>query len=104
MVVLAGADPGVGLRREPVRLKPRENLLQPTAGVAGTLSVAITDTSRIAAAAPIKAAAGLGNTVSPGLTLGITPGDPQSVSLSPLPPASVPLSATGSTTASHASQ
>ncbi|MGH8043644.1 MAG: FlgK family flagellar hook-associated protein, partial [Stenotrophomonas sp.] len=37
-------------------------LLQPTAGVAGTLAVAITDTSRIAAAAPIKAAAGLTNT------------------------------------------
>ncbi len=37
-------------------------LLQPTAGVAGSLSVAITDTSRIAAAAPVKAAAGLSNT------------------------------------------
>ena len=37
-------------------------LLQPTAGVAGTLAVAITDTSRIAAAAPIKASTGLGNT------------------------------------------
>jgi hypothetical protein len=37
-------------------------LLQPTAGVAGTLAVAITDTSRIAAAAPVKAAAGLTNT------------------------------------------
>lgn len=37
-------------------------LLQPTAGVAGSLSVAITDTSRIAAAAPVKAAAGLTNT------------------------------------------
>ena len=37
-------------------------LLQPTAGVAGSLSVAITDTSRIAAAAPIKAGAGLANT------------------------------------------
>lgn len=37
-------------------------LLQPTAGVAGTLSVAITDTSRIAAAAPVKAGAGLTNT------------------------------------------
>ena len=39
-------------------------LLQPTAGVAGSLSVAITDTSRIAAAAPVKAAAGLTNTGS----------------------------------------
>lgn len=37
-------------------------LLQPTAGVAGSLSVAITDTSRIAAAAPVKAGAGLTNT------------------------------------------
>jgi hypothetical protein len=37
-------------------------------------------------------AAGLGNTVSPGLTLNITPGDPQSVSLSPLPPAAGPRS------------
>ncbi len=37
-------------------------LLQPTAGVAGSLSVAITDTSRIAAAAPVKAGAGLSNT------------------------------------------
>lgn len=37
-------------------------LLQPTAGVAGSLSVAITDTSRIAAAAPVKGAAGLTNT------------------------------------------
>jgi len=36
-------------------------LLQPTAGVAGSLSVAITDTSRIAAAAPIKAASTLSN-------------------------------------------
>lgn len=37
-------------------------LLQPTAGVAGSLSVAITDTSRLAAAAPIKASSGLSNT------------------------------------------
>jgi len=37
-------------------------LLQPTAGVAGTLNVAITDPSKIAAASPINAAAGLNNT------------------------------------------
>lgn len=37
-------------------------LLQPTAGVAGSLSVSITDTSRLAAAAPIKASSGLSNT------------------------------------------
>ena len=37
-------------------------LLQPTAGVAGSLSVAITDPSRIAAAAAIKGAAALSNT------------------------------------------
>lgn len=49
-------------------------LLQPTAGVAGTLSVAITDTSRIAAAAPIKAAAGLGNTGT-GKVSGVAVGD-----------------------------
>ncbi len=36
-------------------------LLQPTAGVAGSIGVAITDTSRIAAAAPVKAASALGN-------------------------------------------
>ncbi len=43
-------------------------LLQPTAGVAGSLSVAITDTSRIAAAAPIKGVAGLTNTGTGKLT------------------------------------
>ncbi|WP_305806582.1 flagellar hook-associated protein FlgK [Stenotrophomonas sp. YIM B06876] len=37
-------------------------LLQPTAGVAGSLAVAITDASRIAAAAPVKGAASLANT------------------------------------------
>ncbi|HEY9254485.1 MAG TPA: flagellar hook-associated protein FlgK [Stenotrophomonas sp.] len=36
-------------------------LLQPTANVAGSLSVAITDPSRIAAATPVKAKADLGN-------------------------------------------
>jgi len=36
-------------------------LLQPTAGVAGSLSVAITDPSRLAAAAAVKGAAGLAN-------------------------------------------
>jgi flagellar hook-associated protein 1 len=43
-------------------------LLQPTAGVAGSLSVAITDTSRIAAAAPVKGVAGLTNTGTGKLT------------------------------------
>ncbi|MDV3468770.1 flagellar hook-associated protein FlgK [Stenotrophomonas sp. C3(2023)] len=37
-------------------------LLQPTAGVAGGIKVAISDTSRIAAAAPVKAGATLSNT------------------------------------------
>ncbi|AKC87996.1 flagellar hook-associated protein FlgK [Pseudoxanthomonas suwonensis] len=36
-------------------------LLQPTAGVAGGISVAITDPSRIAAATPVKARADIGN-------------------------------------------
>jgi len=36
-------------------------LLQPTAGVAGTLSVAISDPSRLAAASPVGASADLGN-------------------------------------------
>jgi len=36
-------------------------LLQPTSGVAGSLAVAITDPAKIAAAAPIKGAAGLNN-------------------------------------------
>jgi len=36
-------------------------LLQPTANVAGSLAVAITDPSRIAAATPVKASAALGN-------------------------------------------
>ncbi len=39
-------------------------LLQPTAGGAGTIKVAISDPSRIAAATPVKAAADLGNTGS----------------------------------------
>ncbi|WP_369968850.1 flagellar hook-associated protein FlgK [Stenotrophomonas rhizophila] len=43
-------------------------LLQPTAGVAGTMSVAITDTSRIAAAAPIKGTAALSNSGTGKLT------------------------------------
>ncbi|WMJ69128.1 flagellar hook-associated protein FlgK [Stenotrophomonas sp. 24(2023)] len=37
-------------------------LLQPTAGVAGSLELAITDPSRIAAAAPVKASAATANT------------------------------------------
>ena len=46
-------------------------LLQPTAGVAGSLEVAITDPSRIAAAAAIKGAAALANTGTGKLT-GVT--------------------------------
>lgn len=43
-------------------------LLQPTANVAGSMSVAITDPSRLAAAAPIKGAAATANTGSGKLT------------------------------------
>lgn len=43
-------------------------LLQPTAGLAGSMSVAITDPSRLAAAAPVKGAAAVANTGSGKLT------------------------------------
>ncbi|KRG71008.1 flagellar hook-associated protein FlgK [Pseudoxanthomonas dokdonensis] len=39
-------------------------LLQPSAGAAGAISVAITDPARIAAATPVRSSAGLGNTGS----------------------------------------
>lgn len=55
-------------------------LLQPTAGVAGGMSVAITDTSRIAAAAPIKGSATLANTGSGKLT-GVKVVDPSNPDL-----------------------
>ncbi|OEZ00540.1 MULTISPECIES: flagellar hook-associated protein FlgK [Stenotrophomonas] len=55
-------------------------LLQPTAGVAGTLSVAITDTSRIAAAAPVKGSAALSNSGTGKLT-GVKVTDPTNPAL-----------------------
>ena len=50
-------------------------LLQPTAGAAGTLKVAITDPSRIAAASPLVAAADVANTGS-GIVAGLSVLDP----------------------------
>ncbi|AWH21438.1 flagellar hook-associated protein FlgK [Stenotrophomonas sp. ZAC14D2_NAIMI4_6] len=55
-------------------------LLQPTAGVAGSLSVAITDASRIAAAAAIKGAAALANTGT-GKLSGVTVTDASNANL-----------------------
>ncbi|MGE6332306.1 flagellar hook-associated protein FlgK [Stenotrophomonas sp. NPDC077659] len=55
-------------------------LLQPTAGVAGSLSVAITDPSRIAAAAAIKGAAALANTGT-GKLSGVTVTDASNANL-----------------------
>ena len=55
-------------------------LLQPTAGVAGSLSVAITDPSRIAAAAAIKGAAALANTGT-GKLSGVTVADASNANL-----------------------
>ncbi|WP_313052016.1 flagellar hook-associated protein FlgK [Stenotrophomonas cyclobalanopsidis] len=55
-------------------------LLQPTAGVAGSLSVAITDPSRIAAAAAIKGAAALANTGT-GKLSGVTVTDASAANL-----------------------
>ena len=52
LVLAAGTTPGTNDRF----------LLQPTAGAAGTIKVAISDPSRIAAATPVKASADLGNT------------------------------------------
>ncbi|MBN6150104.1 flagellar hook-associated protein FlgK [Xanthomonas sp. AmX2] len=60
-----GADPfvvnGVELQLSGTAAAGDRFLLQPTAGVAGTLTVAITDPSRIAAATPIKATTDLAN-------------------------------------------
>ncbi|MGV8958943.1 MAG: flagellar hook-associated protein FlgK [Stenotrophomonas sp.] len=55
-------------------------LLQPTAGVAGGLAVAITDSSRIAAAAPIKGTVSLDNTGS-GKLSAVKVGDSSHVNL-----------------------
>ena len=66
------ADPlvlnGVSLVMSGTPAKDDRFLLQPTAGVAGSMEVAITDTSRIAAAAPIKGAAAMANTGTGKLT------------------------------------
>jgi flagellar hook-associated protein 1 FlgK len=66
------ADPlvlnGVSLVMSGTPAKDDRFLLQPTAGVAGSMEVAITDTSRIAAAAPIKGSAAMANTGTGKLT------------------------------------
>lgn len=66
------ADPlvlnGVSLVMSGTPAKDDRFLLQPTAGVAGSIEVAITDTSRIAAAAPIKGSAAMANTGTGKLT------------------------------------
>ncbi len=66
------ADPlvlnGVSLVMSGTPAKDDRFLLQPTAGVAGSVEVAITDTSRIAAAAPIKGSAAMANTGTGKLT------------------------------------
>lgn len=66
------ADPlvlnGVSLVMSGTPAKDDRFLLQPTAGVAGSMEVAITDTSRIAAAAPIKGTAAMANTGTGKLT------------------------------------
>ncbi|MCX2921231.1 flagellar hook-associated protein FlgK [Stenotrophomonas rhizophila] len=66
------ADPlvlnGVSLVMNGTPAKDDRFLLQPTAGVAGSMEVAITDTSRIAAAAPIKGSAAMANTGTGKLT------------------------------------
>ncbi|MFX1722622.1 flagellar hook-associated protein FlgK [Stenotrophomonas sp. AS1] len=66
------ADPlvlnGVSLVMSGTPAKEDRFLLQPTAGVAGSMEVAITDTSRIAAAAPIKGSAAMANTGTGKLT------------------------------------
>ncbi|MEN4936741.1 flagellar hook-associated protein FlgK [Stenotrophomonas sp. TWI1151] len=59
---------GVSLVMSGTPAKDDRFLLQPTAGVAGSMEVAITDTSRIAAAAPIKGAAAMANTGTGKLT------------------------------------
>ncbi len=66
------ADPlvlnGVSLVMSGTPTKDDRFLLQPTAGVAGSMEVAISDTSRIAAAAPIKGSAAMANTGTGKLT------------------------------------
>lgn len=66
------ADPlvlnGVSLVMSGTPAKDDRFLLQPTAGVAGSMEVAIADTSRIAAAAPIKGSAAMANTGTGKLT------------------------------------
>lgn len=66
------ADPlvlnGVSLVMSGTPAKDDRFLLQPTAGVAGSMEVAITDTSRIAAAAPIKGSPAMANTGTGKLT------------------------------------
>jgi len=59
---------GVSLVMSGTPAKDDRFLLQPTAGVAGSMEVAITDTSRIAAAAPIKGSAAMANTGTGKLT------------------------------------
>ncbi|MEN5219957.1 flagellar hook-associated protein FlgK [Stenotrophomonas sp. TWI602] len=59
---------GVSLVMSGAPAKDDRFLLQPTAGVAGSMEVAITDTSRIAAAAPIKGTAAMANTGTGKLT------------------------------------
>ena len=66
------ADPlvlnGVSLVMSGTPARDDRFLLQPTAGVAGSMEVAITDTSRIAAAAPIRGSAAMANTGTGKLT------------------------------------
>ncbi|KAB7633170.1 flagellar hook-associated protein FlgK [Stenotrophomonas rhizophila] len=78
------ADPlvlnGVALVMSGTPAKDDRFLLQPTAGVAGSMAVAITDTSRIAAAAPIKGTAAMANTGTGKLT-GVKVTDPDNAAL-----------------------
>lgn len=78
------ADPlvlnGVSLVMSGTPAKDDRFLLQPTAGVAGSMAVAITDTSRIAAAAPIKGTAAMANTGTGKLT-GVKVTDPDNAAL-----------------------
>ena len=78
------ADPlvlnGVALVMSGTPAKDDRFLLQPTAGVAGSMAVAITDTSRIAAAAPIKGTAAMANTGTGKLT-GVKVTDPDNAML-----------------------
>lgn len=78
------ADPlvlnGVALVMSGTPAKDDRFLLQPTAGVAGSMAVAITDTSRIAAAAPIKGTAAMANTGT-GKLSGVKVTDPDNAAL-----------------------